>query len=1083
MFLVLSDLFYKFECGSPNTIGNKMKVNPKNHQFRWKTGFLHAFLTILLMVTVACDFDIPEKFEMPTWYLDLKIPLVQTRYQMADISDSSAGIFLTDDSLGFKIIQEGEMPATELPDLPSVPLGLDQAISSGEIDGITINVELPAVSEAQKIHAVFYGSGFQIYQDTAKWCDSVTLGTPPFTFDTLICVTDTTEGVPAQLQGETGDTLGRLFSFPPKAIDGETDSIRHMKASNYNQYIVDFFNGIMDSLSLVLNTTSEIPFPEMEEGSIIASVDTLIIANSLNSSVYMTNFKNNGLPTALENIYSYMATGAEDPDFQPLTDTLANHNSKPTLLSDSSYTETTNLSGKGLTKYLKMATNFSLAAAHPDSIIKIDPGSLFVDFGLTFQMAGIDSIDVTTNQYSMTDDIPMEPMDLPEMDMSESGISKMEIYRNILKDNGAASNENRLIISNLASSLPFDMNFLMNFKNFSPTPGGDSVKIDTVLRKGVEINKIFDLRGYTLQSTDGDNDNDGWPDSAFTSFDLVLDITIPEQKASIPLDESPLGEFTMNMRLDQLSFSSIGANLYMEMPAEPTEQEFPAGFTGAIPTEAVFEIIFKNQIRLPIQMVMEFKGHNSLGELTYVPVIIDTIGFPLTDSNSDTAMTIIGLSKLGTTVAIYESVDDSLPSYSVTNAPCDTCSSIIDLLASNPVSLIITPEVKVDGRGSIEANKAIAGGFRVTIPFVLQLEPMTFMGGTATEIDTFDHDTRYKIRNSLLETELVSTITNALPFGAEVSVLMSNDSLFPTDTTAAQLAIFRDSLAVWGVLNATDSLYILRKCSDISPDSGLVYIFNVMTDFSECFDDLPYIVKFNDSGTDTIISYVDTLFKFSLPNPESFYGADDTTGYPEGMVAVPGTGIYSSIIDTSQIFLLTDYGSHYTMPRFHLPGTDSMGIFLSVEDYMEISSFITFRLSSSGAFGEVNPELIITYPNGGQTLYANSTYEILWSVGGTSSEKVDLYYSTHGDSTTYKAANCVLTDNWTEIESGLDNLGSYSWDLATSGLSDTDSLRLKIVSSNGKACDINGYYIKIRSPSRSNRMNHPKQKLSMKGNR
>ncbi len=1062
MFLVLSDLFYKFECGSPNTIGNKMKVNPKNHQFRWKTGFFHAFLTILLMVTVACDFDIPEKFEMPTWYLDLKIPLVQTRYQMADISDSSAGIFLTDDSLGFKIIQEGEMPATELPDLPSVPLGLDQAISSGEISGIDMDIDLPEITISQRIDVVAYGQ--KIYPDTTDWTidTSIFVYEDPFTGDSVFV--DTTIWIAAYTP----------FAFP--------DTVPHvLEANHYDSLIVAAFNGAMDLLSSALDTTidlglSSIPLPD--DPPIIASVDTLIIASHATNSVYRTLFKNNGIPTDLVGVYSRMVAGSTEP----LSDTLANHNQIPSISQGVTYADTTDLSGKGLTSFLKMATNMSLNSALTD-YVTIPPGSLYVDFNITFKMAGIDSIDVTTNNYSMSDGIEMPPMELPEMDMSESGISKMEIYRNVLKNEGAAYNENKLVIRDLASSFPFDMNFLLNFQNFSPTPDGDSVKIDTVLRNGIEINKTFDLRGYTLQSTDGDNNNDGWPDSAFTSFDLVLDITIPEQKASIPLDGSPLGEFTMNMKLEQLSFSSIGANLYMEMPAEPTEQEFPAGFTGAIPTEAVFEIIFKNQIRLPIQMVMEFKGYNSLGELTYVPVIIDTIGFPLTDSNSDTAMTIIGLSKLGTTITIYESVDDSLPSYSVTNAPCDTCSSIIDLLASNPVQMIITPEVKVDGRGSIEANKAIAGGFRVTIPFVLQLEPMTFMGGTATEIDTFDHDTRYKIRNSLLETELVSTITNALPFGAEVSVLMSNDSLFPTDTTAAQLAIFRDSLAVWGVLNATDSLYILRKCSDISPDSGLVYIFNVMTDFSECFDDLPYIVKFNDSGTDTIISYVDTLFKFSLPNPESFYGADDTTGYPEGMVALPGTGVYASTIDTSQIFLLTDYGSHYTMPRFHLPGTDSMGVFLSVEDYMEISSFITFRLSSSGAFGEVNPELIITYPNGGQTLYTNSTYEILWSVGGSSSEKVDLYYSTHGDSTTYKAANCVLTDNWTEIESGLDNLGSYSWDLATSGLSDTDSLRLKIVSSNGKACDINGYYVKIRSPSRSNRMNRPKQKLSMKGNR
>ena len=1038
-----------------------MKVSPKQTQSRWKTGFLHAFLTIFLMVTAACDFDIPEKFEMPTWYIDLKIPLVQTRYEMSDISDSSAGIFLTDDSLGFKIVQEGEMPATELPDLPSVPLGLNQEISSGEIPGISMDIELPEITISQRIDVVLYGE--QIYPDTTDW----TIDTSIFLYN------DPITGDPVYL-----DTTIWIAAYTPFAFP---DTVSHvLEANHYDSLIVAAFNGAMDLLSGALDTTidlglSSIPLPD--DPPIIASVDTLIIASHATNSVYRTLFKNNGIPTDIVGVYSRMVAGSSEP----LSDTLANHNQIPSISQGVTYADTTDLSGKGLTSFLKMATSMSLSSASTD-YVTIPPGSLYVDFNITFKMAGIDSIDVTTNNYSMSDGIEMPPMELPEMDMSESGISKMEIYRNVLKNQGAAYNENKLIISDLASTFPFDMNFLMNFQNFSPPPGGDSVKIETVLKNGIEINKTFDLRGYTLQSTDGDNDNDGWPDSAFTSFDLVLDMTIPEQKATIPLDGSPLGEFTMNMRLDQLSFSSIGANLYMEMPAEPTEQEFPAGFTGAIPTEAVFEIIFKNQIRLPIKMIMEFKGYNSLGELTYVPVIVDTIGFPLTSANTDTAMTIIGLSKLGTTITIYESVEDSLPSFTKTDAPCDTCSSIIDLLASNPVSLIITPEVKVDGRGSIEANKAIAGGFRVTIPFVLQLEPMTFMGGTATAIDEFEHDTRYKIRNSLLETELVSTITNALPFGAEVSVLMSNDSLFPTDTTWEQLGIFRDSLAARGLLNESDSLYILRKCSDISPDSGLVYIFNVMTDFSECFDGLPYIVKYTASGTDTIISYVDTLFKFSLPNPESYYGADDSTGYPEGMVAVPGFGVYASTIDTSQIFLLTDYGSHYTMPRFHLPGTDSIGVFISVEDYLEISSFITFRLSSSGAFGAVNPELIITYPNGGQTLYTDQTYEILWSVGGESEEKVDLYYSTTGDSATYKSANCVLTDNWTEIESGLSNLGSYSWDLSTSGLSETDSLRLKIVSSNGKACDINGHYLKIRSSSRSNRLLRGKQKLSMRDN-
>ena len=596
------------------------------------------------------------------------------------------------------------------------------------------------------------------------------------------------------------------------------------------------------------------------------------------------------------------------------------------------------------------------------------------------------------------------------------------------------------------------------------------------------------MKGYSLQSTFGNNDgpdgipcpsyqdwvlgncdDDEWPDSAFTTFDLLFDITIPEQKASIPFDGTPLGQFTMDMILDELAFKKIGANIYMEMPADPTEQEFPPGFTGAVPTEAMIEIIFKNQIRLPIEMLMEFKGYNSLGELTYVPVNIDTIGIPATDLDTDTSTTIIALNKSGTTITIYASSEDTIPSYSKTQPPCDTCSTIIDLLASNPVQMIINPEVKIDGKGDLIPGTAIAGGFKLTIPFVLQLEPMTFMGGTATEIEEFEHDTRYKIRNSLLESSLVSTITNALPFGAEVSVLMSNFPQFPTDTSRERINFFRDTLAAQGILNSfLDSLYIVRKCSEISPDSNSnIYIYDIMTDHSECIDGLPYIVKSSGTGIDTIFSYVDTLFKFLLPDPESYYGENDSTGYPEGMVALPGTDVYSSTIDTSKIYLLTDYGSHYTMPRFYLPGTGNKGVFLSTEDYLDISSYITFTLSSSGAFGSANNELIITYPNGGQTLNTSDNHEITWASYGTSSEKVDLYYSTEGDTNTYKKGYCVSTENWTLIASGLDNTGSYDWNLSSSGIADTDSLRLKIIASNGEACDINGHYIKIRNSSTS----------------
>ena len=1076
-----------------------MKVNPRYIKSSLKKGI---FQTLFILTTISinsCDFDVPDEFVMPIWDIELKIPLVQTKYEMSDISNPDAGIFPTDDSLGFQIIQEGTMPATQLPALPAVPVGLDQNIASGEIPGISLNINLPAIGVNQKIDVVLYGA--EIYQDTAKWCETIQIPIPepPFTMDSLVCFVDEV----------TGDTLGRLFSFP-------TDSIRHMKASNYNSLIVAIFDSVMGVISSTIDTTidlgiSSIPLPS--DPAIIASVDTLIIAESEENSIYKTKFRNNNIPTDLQNIASYIVTSN---DF-PINDSLANHNIDSTISAGQSYEKTTNLSGKGLTSFLKMFTDMSLSEAPADSIVQIQPGSLYVDFEMIFQMAGLSDIAVTTNNISLSDGLELEPIILPEMDMTETGISRMEIYRNVLADNVANNPSvrvNRLQIIDLESTFPFPINFLIDFENFVPSSAQDErVRLETTLRKGDNpINKIFNMEGQRLQSTSGDNDgpdgvpcpsyeewllgncdDDGWPDSAFTEFELQLDISIPQDTLRIPLDGTPLGGFSMGMKLDKLEFESIGAAMYMELPSDPQEQEFPPGLTGAIPTEASMEIIFKNQIKLPIQMLMEFKGYNSLNELTYVPIDIDTIGMPRTSLNTDTSVTNIRLDKNGTTISIWESVinymSGDIPDLQRVNSLCDTCSSIIDLLGSNPVKMLINPQVKVDGRGELSGNKAIAATFRVTIPFALQLEPMTFMGGTATKIEAFEHDTRSKIRKGLKETSLVSNITNALPFGADVAILMSNDSMFPTDRSIEQMSLFRDTLATLGRLLPTDSLYIIRRCKNLSPDSsGNIYIFDVMTDFSECIDGTPYIVKTNGSGADTVISYVDTLFQFKLPNPTEYYqsGGDttlyyyfnydsvnnvylDSVEYADGMVVVPGSGIYSNTIDTSKIKLLTGYGDNYTMPRFHIPGTQNIGVFLSIHDYLEISSFMTFTLSSDGALGPPSNELFITYPNGGQTFNNSDSLEILWSSFGDVNEKLDLYYSVDRkingvlDTTKYYPKSCILpegTSGWLMIAEDIENIGSYKWNL--NAIQATDSLRIKIIESKANpACDINGHYIRI----------------------
>mgnify|MGYP001247787607 FL=1 len=211
-------------------------VNPRDTLIHWKRGIKYIVFIGFVLTNIACDFDIPEKFEMPTWYLDLKIPLVQTRYQMTDISDSTAGIFNTDDSLGFKIVQEGDMPATVLPGLPSVPLGLNQQISSGEIAGMDNSLlpTLPAILINERINVVAYDQ--EIYPDTTDYTIDTTIvvGTDPFTgeditIDTTIWIADVTP-----------------FSFP-------TTETKVMSAEHYNSLIVALFDSAMGLLAPLLD--------------------------------------------------------------------------------------------------------------------------------------------------------------------------------------------------------------------------------------------------------------------------------------------------------------------------------------------------------------------------------------------------------------------------------------------------------------------------------------------------------------------------------------------------------------------------------------------------------------------------------------------------------------------------------------------------------------------------------------------------------------------------------------------------------------------------------------------------------------
>ena len=107
-------------------------------------------------------------------------------------------------------------------------------------------------------------------------------------------------------------------------------------------------------------------------------------------------------------------------------------------------------------------------------------------------------------------------------------------------------------------------------------------------------------------------------------------------------------------------------------------------------------------------------------------------------------------------------------------------------------------------------------------------------------------------------------------------------------------------------------------------------------------------------------------------------------------------------------------------------------------------------------------ELVVKFPNGGQSLNESSTIKITWNTYGTVS-KVDLAYYAGGN------PNVNSDVGWVNIITALNNENSYNWTpTSTDGISSLstsmkDSIRIRIKSSDGKVRDMSGWYFSLTS--------------------
>jgi len=935
-----------------------IKVNfLKFRKYYWKNIKRYCLLTVAFLF-LSCDFDNPSSFSLPTWYIDLKMPLLEESYSLKGMVDS-VNIFSAPDSIGMQILFTGDLPDTSI-DSSFLEVPINKTISFSQ--------------------------------------DPVTAPDITIVFDTLINITIPL--TPGNLINSTGTT----FSIPP----------------DENQTVLkSIWNGIASNVDTTITQT--IPLPEIDPDDLpdfISSVDAFLVApdNLSDSSFFYSILKNNGSPTNVKNVTFALKTGSGG------IDTLASH-STASVVKDAEATETTKFGGNALEDELVLTFGFSLDTTSAATVTISSGDSVQINVGMRIRIAGFDSVRVTAVETDLAPEVP--GIEFP---------SDIEIYSGVFKDDVEI---NKIEVSDISSTFPFDITLKMEMNNFVPPAGRDSIAINTTINKTTSFKDTLFLDSYTMLNASD-------PTKPVEKIDLNLSAVLEAQTMTLPLDGSDLGAINVEMAIEEFHFDSLKAFFVREFP--PSNQEMtgiPQGFSGMSFSDVAIEFTMANQIGMPVELDIKMIGVNTAGDTLVLDVLVPGLASP---TFSDTAFTKIRLGKNGTTVMVYNASGGWDTTF--TDPPEEGDVTIVDILSFNPAVLSVESGARLNGLGTIVPGKSIGGSYSLIAPFAVIMDPMTFIPVNKTKVKDMEVDTRNRIRNTLVFANLTSDVVNSLPVGGEISILLSNRDIFPLDSSRESLNTLRDSLG-W---DSSDSIYIITGCENIDPALGTIHIFDVMDDFSDCIDGLVYLVKYNGTAVDTVISFVDTLVKIILPEPNTL---SET-----GSVITPSELLQqTTTIDAKNINLLTGYGDHFIAPRIHLNGSNGKSIYLAQNDYIEISSFIVWRMTNNGMISESPDEIVILSPNGGETLDVDSSFTVKWKTMGDVA-KIDLAYSTGAE---------PADDDWVEIISDTANVDSFNWvPSSTTGVSSLssgamDSLRIRISDSNSDLEDISGWYFKFET--------------------
>ena len=588
------------------------------------------FVGLLIIIIAACDFDNPADFVVPTWFLDIKLPLVSKRFPMGDLVDSLY-IFPTDDTLGFQIFFGDSI------DPPFQP------------DQIQTNVLFENGNKTVSIPETNFGGidGSEI--------DIPDVIIPPADFDPPAPIT-----IPISFPEELPTYLDEnfnSFSFP-------LDIAVIMDASVYNEVFVNPMNEMLNTVFTLLSTTIEMPFDAVldnlpDEADFINGVKEILMADN-DENYYSTEFTNGGFPTTDIEVSSKLVTGPTDSE---LNDILAHHTTVEIETNDT-FSGIEELGDKTLKKFISLLIECELALAPEGTTVTLNEEVIenfpppYIDFEIKLstkdfknalvsiqdKILPVPDMDEYTNQLQFSGNAGGDDDTQLELD---SAILAGSVDPNYLPTH---SEGNTISFNNLKSTFPWDIGFNLEIPNFFPPAGGTPVLIETVLSEDDEPgNYPFDLFNHTIKDTA--------PGNKLGSLDIILQLSVSEQDATIPLDGTDLGGFSLDIIFGSLFFSSFDAYINQILVEDTLEiPQYPPEMSGIGFPELEFEFEFKYSLNLPVDIELKLLGFKGpTPDKTISPLTIDfkkpADYFPI--YNGEEIKMIIRWNRLGSITNIY----------------------------------------------------------------------------------------------------------------------------------------------------------------------------------------------------------------------------------------------------------------------------------------------------------------------------------------------------------------------------------------------------------------------------------------------